>query len=285
MRLKERAKDLFGLAKATWKEFTQDKGTLVAGAISFFTFLSIFPLLLASIGILGIVLGSPEEAQRMILSATRDYAVGSQAKELITQVVRGGNAATGIGLLLLLWSGTTAVVMLEQAVNVAWDVRQKRNFLKQRGIAMLLFLLVGALVLASLGLTALVSYIQSTEASVIPGWSWFTTLFSYLLPLLVITGMFTLVYKILPYTNVTWRAALTGGIFAGVLWEIALQAFTYYVVNFASYNQVYGSLGAVILLLVWINYSAIIVLLGAELASIVQRRREGKRPKSEEQQR
>lgn len=274
MGIADRAKSWFGLLKDTWKEFSADNGTLVAGAISFFAFLSIFPLLLAGVGILGMVLGSPDRAQRIILSATSEYAVGSQARDLISQVVRGDNAATGIGLVLLLWSGTQVMTMLEQAVNVAWDVREKRGFLKQRAVGLLLALIVGALILISVGATAAVKYITSGRSHGAPELSWIATFLSYLVPFLVISAMFTVVYKILPYTRVQWRSAVIGGIFAGVLWQIALHVFTFYVVHFASYNKVYGSLGAAILLLVWINYSAVIGILGAELASVIQRRQQ-----------
>jgi len=271
MRLADRARSWFGILKETWQEFTRDNGTLVAGAISFFAFLSIFPLLLAGIGILGILVGSPERAERIILSATRNYAVGSQALDLISQVVRGGNAATGVGLFLLLWSGTTVMAMLEQAVNVAWDVREKRGFIRQRAIGLLLALIAGALILASVAATAAIRYVTSGHIRGLPEMSLLATVLSYLVPFVVIAAMFTMVYKILPNTNVHWRSAVTGGLFAGVLWQIALHAFAFYVVHFARYNQIYGSLGAAILLLVWINYSAVIGILGAELASIVQR--------------
>ncbi len=272
MRLSIRAKSWAGVLAETWREFAKDNGSLVAGAVSFFAFLSIFPMLLAAIGILGTVLGSPERAERMILSATSGYAVGAQVKVLLAQVVRGGNAATGIGLLLLVWSGTTAVVMLENAVNVAWNVRERRGFFARRGLALLLFALTGVLMLISMAATALVRYIERTGPPVLPSWRWLDSPASHLIPLLVVFGLFTLVYKILPNTRVQWRSAVTGGLFAAVLWQIAVHVFAYYVENFAHHNHIYGSLGAVILLLVWINYSATIALLGAELSSIIQTR-------------
>lgn len=274
MQLIERLKPWFDIAKDTRKKFLEDNGKLVAGAVSFFAFLSIFPLLLTATGVLGMVIGSPDEAERLVLSITKQYVVGTQARELVTQVLRGKNAATGIGLVLLFWSGTTVMVMLEQAMNLAWGVRRRRSFIRSRAVGFALFAVVSALMLLSVGAAAIANYVATRGFQVIHGWSGLMTLNSYLIPLLAITATFTLVYKILPFTNVRWKAAIIGGVFAGILWEIALQIFAFYVVNFARYNQVYGSLGAVILLLVWINYSAIIVILGAELASVIQRRQE-----------
>lgn len=270
----ERGMSWLDIAKETRKKFVEDNGRLIAGAVSFFAFLSIFPLLLTATGILGMMLSSPEEAERLILSVTKLYTVGDQAGELITQVVRGKNIAAGIGMVLLLWSGTTVMVMLEQAMNLAWGVRERRSFLRSRAVGFVLFAATSILMLIATGLTTVANYVTTRGAHVIPGWSGLMTFNSYFVPFLAIVATFTLIYKILPLTYVDWKVAIIGGVFAGILWEIALQVFAFYVVNFARYNQVYGSLGAVILLLVWINYSAIIIILGAELASIIQRRRE-----------
>lgn len=252
----------------------EDNGILIAGAVSFFAFLSIFPLLLTATGILGMMLGSPEEAEKLILSVTKLYTVGDQARELITQVVRGKNIAAGIGMVLLLWSGTTVMVMLEQAMNLAWGIRERRSFLRSRAVGFVLFAATSILMLIATGLTTVANYVTTRGAHVIPGWSGLMAFNSYFVPFLAIVATFTLIYKILPFTYVDWKVAIIGGVFAGILWEIALQVFAFYVVNFARYNQVYGSLGAVIILLVWLNYSAIIIILGAELASIIQSRRE-----------
>jgi membrane protein len=274
LRLIERGMSWLDIAKETRKKFAEDNGILIAGAVSFFAFLSIFPLLLTATGILGVMLGSPEEAEKLVLSATKLYTVGGQARELITQVIKGKNIAVGIGMVLLLWSGTTVMVMLEQAMNLAWGVREKRSFLRSRAVGFALFAATSILVLIAIGLTTVANYITNRGAQVIPGWSELMTFNSYLVPFLAISANFTLIYKILPFTYVEWKVAVIGGVFAGILWEIALQIFAFYVVNFARYNQVYGSLGAVILLLIWINYSAIIIILGAELTSIIQYRRE-----------
>ncbi len=274
MRLTERGVYWFDVAKETHRKFVEDNGKLVAGAVSFFAFLSIFPLLLTATGVLGMFIGSKVEAEQLVLSVTKQYVVGVQARELVTQIIRGKNVATGIGLVLLFWSGTTVMVILEQAMNLAWGVRERRGFLRSRAVGFLLFAAVSTLMLLATSLTTIANYIAIRGAQVIPGWSGLMTLSSYLIPLFVIATTYTLVYKILPFANVKWKAAIIGGVFAGVLWEIALQIFTFYVVNFARYNQIYGSLGTVIILLVWINYSAIIVVLGAELASVIQRRQE-----------
>ena len=268
MRLKEPISSAISLLKETWREFNEDNGTLIAAAISFYMFLSIFPLLMAAVGILGLIFGSPAaKSEDIILAITKNYTVGTQVRELIAQVIRGGSAATGVGILLLLWSGIKVVSVLENAMNVAFEVEEQRSFLKKRAIALLYFIIMSILFLILVGVSGLAGYLRARGFG---EWSWLSTFLSYLIPLVVISTVLTLVYKLLPNKHVKWCAALYGGAFAGVLWAVALQVFTFYVIHFASYNQVYGSLGAVILLMVWINYSASVAILGAELASIVQ---------------
>lgn len=257
-------------AKETWHEYSSDNGSLIAAAISFYDFLSLFPMLLAGIGILGLVIGSPQRAEDMLIGSARGFLAGPQTSTMIRQVIHGSNAATGIGLLVLLWSGTTALVMLEKAINVAWDIEDKRGFFKSRAIALLVLVIAGILVALSIGMTAGISALRNVASARELAWFW--NVLGYLIALLISIALFTFVYKVLPYPPVRWKTALTGGILAGILFEIAKYVFTWYVVHFASYNKVYGSLGGVILLLVWINYSAVITILGAEFAGVWAKR-------------
>jgi len=263
-------------AEAVWKEFQDDNGMVLAAALSFYVFLSIFPLILAAIGIVGLVLGSPQNAERLIVGTAAPYAASPEARSLLTQVVHGSRAATGIGLLLLLWSGTSVVTALEDALNTAWDVRRQPGFVRRRAWALLFLLVLGGLLVVSIAVTSLVSWVVSGASTILPHWSWVSTLFSYLVPVLISVAAFTLAYKLLPGTQVAWRQALVGGVFSGILWEIAKQAFTFYAAHFADYNKVYGSIGSVILFLVWIYYSAIITILGAELASYSARQQQAR---------
>lgn len=265
------------LGRETWKEFSEDNGMLIAASVAFYTLLSLFPLLLAAIGILGIVLGSPERAESIIVDATREYAAGPQARAMIREVVEGGSAATGIGLILLLWSGSTIIVILQRAMDVAWDVENQPGFIKQRAMALVFLIIIGLLVALSVGASALATYVLSVGSPVLPDWPWISQLLSYAVTLAISILAFTLIYRLLPHTDVPWKPALIGGAVAGVLWEIAKQIFAFYVANFAEFSTVYGSIGGVILLLLWLNYSAVILLLGAELASVLHGRQSGQR--------
>lgn len=256
--------------KEIWKEYHRDNGSLIAAAISFYNFLSLFPLLLFSIGILGMIIGSPQRAEDILLRFTGGFLAGPETTLMIRQVIHGSNAATGIGLVVLLWSGTTAVVVINQAINMTWCISSRRSFLKQRAVALLVLIVAGLLVAISIIMTAEIHRFQSS--GYLHRLTWFWNMLGYMIPLLVSILTFTFIYEVLPWPFVRIKAAFMGGLFSGVLFEVAKHAFTWYVIHFASYNKVYGSLGGVILLLVWINYSAVITIFGAEFADIWAKR-------------
>ena len=262
------------LIRQVWVAFGEDNGALLAAAVSFYSFLSLFPLLLVVAGVLGFVLGSPQHAEAVLTRMVGSFAVSRQTMAVVQEVIHGRSVATGIGLVVLLWSGTSALVVLEQAMNLAWRTTERRSYLKRRGIALLMLLVVGLLMVLSLGITTLIHAIAASNSPIASKLNLFWRLLAYPVPALASIILFALIYKVLPHARVTWRVALVGGLFAGVLWEIAKHVFAYYVLHWPSNNQVYGSLSSVILTMVWINYTSFITILGAEFASAWAKRRE-----------
>lgn len=268
-------------ARAVLESFAKDNGGLVAAAVSFYVFLSLIPILLIAVAVAGYVLGSPEQSQDVVVGWVERYGLTQEAGEQITSIVReviaGRGAATGISLVILFWTVTTAVSNLERAINVAWNVEQARGFAMRRLIALAVCGVVAALLALSFAATAGLKLVKSVDAVILgtspASWPWIWDLAGFAVPVLITIAAFTLIYKIMPNTAVPTHVALTGGLFAGVLWEAAKHALSYYVNNFVDYSRVYGSLGGVILLLVWINYSALVTMLGAEVASVADGRR------------
>ncbi|NLN74755.1 MAG: YihY/virulence factor BrkB family protein [Armatimonadetes bacterium] len=257
----------FRFAREVWQGFTGRNGFLLAAAVSFYTFLSLFPLLLVAVGILGYILRSPEHAEAILTHFLGRVVIGTVAIDIVTSVLQGREAATGIGIVLLLWAGMAAALMLEQAVNLVWDSPLRQGYFKRRAVALLVLILVGALITVSFGITALVHIVRQLSPSYVSSLSVVWKLLGHLVAALASVGLFTMVYKILPTTRAPLRVALAGGLFSGILWEIAKQIFTFYVVHFAAYSRVYGPLAGVMLLLIWINYSSVIAILGAGFAS------------------
>jgi membrane protein len=268
-------RDRFALPREVWRKFAGDNGFLLAAAVSFYGFLSLFPLLLLAVGILGYFLGSPQHAEAILTRSVGKLIVGAQALSIIREIVHGRNAATGIGLVILLWSGTSAIVVLEQAMNLAWATTTRRAYIKRRAMALLTLLVIAVLGVLSFGISALISIAASTSAPYLSWLSEITPALKYPIPALASIGLFTMIYKLLPNTRVSWKTALVGGVFAGVMWEVAKHVFAFYIVHWPGHNRVYGSLASVILLMLWLDYSAVIAILGAEFASLWSRKHEG----------
>lgn len=258
--------------KATLKDYGDDRGPMVAAAVSFFTFISLMPLIMLGVAALGFVLGSAAKGESVVMDFLRtNMPNASQSGEIrsaIGHAIRGRGAAGGIGLILLLWTGTSIFTNLEQAVNVVWDTQEKRSFLKSRGLALVLLIVVGGLLLASFGITTFANLLQRQKLLGLDlrGGSFLWRTVGYALPPIISIAMFTLIYKVLPVARVPWKAALLGGVFTGVLWEIVKVIYTYYLIHFANMTPVYGSLAAIIVLVLWIYYSSSITLLGAQVS-------------------
>jgi membrane protein len=261
----------YASVRGVLNEYSSDNGSLVAGALSFYIFLSLVPLALLAIAIFAFVLGSTTQAQQRIMEVVGVNTVGPGIGRMVKQAIEDRGAATGFAVLAFLWSGISLVATLESAMNHIWNVEQKRGYLNKRLVALGMLLMLIVLLGISFGMTAAITAIRSHDLIPELHLGWFWDLLAYLLPLVITISTFTALYKILPNTKVALKPALIGGVFAGVMWEIAKYVFSYYVANFANYNQVYGSLGGVILLLLWIYYSSIIVILGAEIASMRSR--------------
>lgn len=263
------------LPREVWRKFSRDNGSLLAAAVSFYSFFSLFPLLLLAVGVVGYVMGSPEHAEAILNRAVGKFIAGAQAQSIVHEIIHGRYAATGVGLVMLLWSGMSAMVVLEQAMNLAWSTTARRTYLARRGVALLTLLVIAVLGVLSFGISAL---IRAAASSSSPYLSWLretTPILKYPVPALASIGLFVVIYKLLPNTRVRWKTALVGGVFAGVMWELAKYVFTFYIVHWPGHNKVYGSLASVILLMLWLEYSAVIAILGAEFASLWSRKHEG----------
>lgn len=281
MRIPEWLKPAADFGKRLIREFNEDSSPLVAAAVSFFVFLSLVPLLLLAVASLGFFFRSEQHAYEFITNMVRSYSPaladesGPGIRFILEDIIKGSGAATGIGAIFLLWSGSQAFVNLEKVINIPWNTTP-RGFLKSRLIAILLLIAVGAFLLLSFLITTTANALMTYDITIFGqnlseafGIAW--RFLSLLLPLVMSIGTFTMIYKIMPNTRVPIRTAFVGGLVAGLLWEAAKQAFSWYVTNFANFSAVYGPLTSLILLLLWIYYSSIITLLGAQLSSLYHR--------------
>ena len=151
------------------------------------------------------------------------------------------------------------------AINRAWDIRRVRPFFIRKARELGMVFGIGILFLLSLGASAIISimrgilHLPAADMIIVNVASW-------LVAFLLILAVFLLLYKLIPNTRTYWRDIWPGALLAAVLFEIARTLFVFYLANFANYQLIYGSIASIIVLLVWIYYSAFIMILGAEFS-------------------
>jgi membrane protein len=275
-----------------FRRFSEDQVPAFAASLSFFGLLSLVPILLVVLAALGFLVQDPHRAVLEVQHLVQGLLPGASAKraaaDLIAQVkledqlhtLMRTRGITGIiGVASLVWAALQIFVNGATAMNAAWSVEETRGWLKLRVMALGLLIGAGALFLLSLLPSSGPDFVRQLH---IP-WlglpehvPWYVDLGFTLVAVALNIGMFTLIYRFLPNAPMTWRDALAGGAFAGVLWELAKQGFSLYLAHFGSYDKMYGSLGGVIILVIWVYYTSVVLLLGAEVAKLYSDAKEGR---------
>jgi membrane protein len=280
VRLDGRSYGWLGVGERTYKAFLEHQGNANAAAIAYYTLFSIFPLTLLLISLGSLVLDS-EQAQEAALSTVELYLPTAVefVQNNIQRVLQLRRAIGVIGAVAFIWSASGIFGSLSRAINRAWDVERPRPAWAERALAMGLVLLAALLFLLSLLSTAAfevvgrLSTVILSQSPLEP--DLLMSVASRVLPYILTALVFSFLYRVLPYTRVTWGEVLPGALLAGLAWEVAKVGFTLYLARFATYNLVYGPVATVIVVLLWSYISGVIILLGAEFTVQYARRRRG----------
>lgn len=262
----------WGVWCEVWTRINTDDMPLIAASVAFWMLLTIVPLLLLGVSVASFVL-DPIVVQQRLEEFSREVltpAINRALRDQVLSVVENRGLLTGVSLLVGLWSGMQVFIILEQAMNRLWHARHRRSFLRSRLLALGMLVLSGTALLVAFVLVAafrLLRQLGMVEFNVLAGW-----LIGTLVPGLLAVVVFALLYHFLPMKRVTWRSVLPGALFAGVVWTLFLHLFNLYLVNFADYPLLYGSLGGLVLVMFWFYYSALIMLTGAEIAVVTHNR-------------
>ena len=264
-------------------EFNEDHMTDWAAALTYYGLLSLFPALIALVSIVGLF-GDPESTTQSITDIVTDLGPDSAADTFAEpiQSITDNRSAAGVlffvGLGAALWSASGYVGAFMRAANVIWETPEGRPFLKLRplqlGVTLLLVVLF-ALVAVSLVLTGPV--VEAVGDSLGIGSTALTIWDIAKWPVLLAIAVFMVgvLYYAAPNVKLPGFRWLTpGSIFAVFGWIAASAAFAFYVANFGSYDKTYGSLGAIVTLLVWVWISNLALLFGMELNAERERSRE-----------
>lgn len=258
--------------KRIWEQIGTDHITIVAAGVTFYGFLAVFPALAALVSLYGLV-AEPATVQEHfaklteVLPPAAHDLLGAQMQALANQPEQ----ALGLGLLfsvlLALWSAKKGVNALIEGVNIAYNEKEKRGFIRQTAVTMAFTL--GGVILAIISMVLVVGLPAALgNLGLPPALQIVIRVVRWALLAALILSALSIVYRYAPSRRAPkWRWVTWGSGVATLMWLLASFAFSYYVSNFDDYNKTYGSLAAVVILLMWMFISSFIVLLGAEINS------------------
>jgi len=266
-----------------FKRFLADHGTMLASAVAYSTFFAIPSVLLVAVGAFTLVVGPDTITTVMrhfsrVIPGEATSLLGGSLHRLEHQPSTGV-ALTIVGFVLAVWSTTSAMTTFMTAVDVAYERRDPRSFLRKRLRALelvavigLAFLLVAVLLIFGPALEHLVAS-HAGGASGAVAWIWWIAEWPILIGGLLVA--FSVLLDFGPDVPRRWRRRFVtpGSLFATAVWLAASGAFAFYTSKFGSYNKTWGSLAAVIVLLTWLWLAAVALLLGAELNAEAERSR------------
>ncbi|MCJ2124682.1 YihY/virulence factor BrkB family protein [Methylobacterium sp. J-077] len=257
------------IAVRVYLEFNKDRVLAVAAGVTFYTLLSLFPAIAALVSCYGLfadVNAINEHLAQLhaVLPSGAVELIGDQIKRIAARGSSSLSFTFFTSLLLSLWSANAAMKAMFDALNVVYEEEEKRNFF-WLNIRSLTFT-VGALVFIIIALNAIVVVPVVLNFLGLGSGAWLLAALRWPAVLLVLLAGLSVLYRFGPSReHARWRWVGFGSLMAGLLWLVASLLFSWYVASFGTYNETYGSLGAVIGFMTWIWISSTIVLLGGEI--------------------
>lgn len=262
-------------AKDLYHEIQEDNIPNGAAALAFYLMLAFFPALIFLLTLL------PYLPIANLTQAVMDFfaqVFPGDALNLIKSVIQDVTSQKhggllSFGLLFTLWSASSGITAIIQQLNITYDVTEGRSFWRVRGTALLLTILFIFLVVGAFTLIVTGGIIQNWLAGYFGRNPVMLTLFSafrWIIILLMLLLSFSFIYYFSPDVEQEFRFVTPGSIFGVVILALATLAFRLYVSKFANYNATYGSIGAVIILLMWLYITGLVILFGSEINALIE---------------
>ena len=264
--------------KRTLAEFKEDNISDWAAALTYYAVLSIFPALIVLVSVLGLIGTSVTQP---LLTNLESFTPGP-ARDIVANAIHGlGASRGGAGLLFVvalaggIWAASGYIAAFMRAANVIWDAPEGRPIWKtlplRIGVTLLMLFLLGisaAAVVFTGPLADRIGKLIGVSGAVVTAWD----IAKWPVLVLIVAVMFSILYYATPNVkHPSFRWLTPGGVLAVVIWIVASAGFGLYVANFGSYNKTYGTLGGVIVFLIWLWISNVAILLGAEFNAEVER--------------
>jgi membrane protein len=265
--------------KLTFKEVSEDHVTAFAGNLTYKALFATFPFFTFLLSLLGLFNATQlvntmlSKASGVLPPGAFDFIKNQLLSITQSQAESTFTLAAIVSILLALWGVSGAFRSVMEAMNVMYEVDEDRPFWKRYGISIFISLAVVVLMLTALGMVVFGSTIGGGLAGVVGLGSVFQAVWSITQwPILacIVLFAFAVIYYFGPATKQKWRWISPGSILAFVFWLAFSLLFSLYVGTYGSYSQTYGSLAGVIILMLYIYYSAVIMLVGAEMNQVIE---------------
>ena len=272
----------FVLLRTTIYEFIADDALSHGAAIAYYTVTSMAPVLLIVVAIAGLVFGQ-EAAQGAIVEQLSGL-MGSQSAQLLQSMVQSaahrgtGQVATVIGALTLLITASGVFGEMQSSLNVIWKAAPAEStvsrLVRARLASLGLVVTLGFLLLVSLVISTALNAASAWFNAVAPGFHVVLQVVNFLFSLLIVSVLFGAVYKVLPDKSLTWSDVAVGAVSTAILFTLGKFLISLYIGS-STIASSYGAAGALIIILIWVYYSAQIFLLGAEFTKVYSNSRNG----------
>ena len=275
----DRKRGVWSLLLQTFEDWKQDKAARLAAALSFYTALSIAPLLVIAIAVAGLVFGQ-EAARGQILSELQAL-IGPETARTLDSMIEGANkprsgiVATAVGVVVLLFGASGVFAELQGALNSIWEVEPKpgRGFwgiVRERFLSFTMVLVLAFLLLVALVLNSMLAIMGNWVQVFLPGGEALWQVVMQLASFGIATLTFALIFKFVPDVEIAWRDVWIGALVTALLFTIGKAVISVYIGR-AGVVSTYGAAGSVMVLLIWVYYSCQIVFFGAELTQAYAR--------------
>lgn len=275
-------KQVWRMIKTAFREWNEDKASRLAAALAYFTLFSLAPLLILVIAIAGIFFDTASVRQE-IMGQVQSLVGGSGAEFVRTVLDNanrpGGNSgwiASIISIVLLVVGATGVLNQLQMSLNTIWNVEARpdigfMNIIRKRLLSLGMVIVIGFLLLVSLILSSLIAGFSDYLNTLTPGLDTIIQIVNFVISFGITTLLFAMIFKYLPDVIIAWGDVWFGAAATAILFSIGKVLIGLYLGN-SSFSSSYGAAGSVIVLLVWVFFSAQILFFGAELTQVYGRR-------------
>ena len=258
-----------------YQEISDDNVFNGAAALAFYLTLAIFPAL---IFVMAVIPYLPIKDVDQAIMDSLGQALPRDAYELVAGVVREvtSNRRGGLlsfGLLATLWAASAGMYAIMQQLNITYDVKEARNFIRARATAIMLSLLFGLLVIGAFSLIVLGGRIEDwigNRFGFADALVTFFAVFRWIVIVLALLLGFAIIYYVGPNVEQKFKFITPGSLLGVTLLIIVSLGFSLYIRNFADYSATYGSIGAVIILMLWLYIAGLVILLGSEINALIE---------------